>query len=1217
MLNNIQLHISDDEALQSELELESAQLITKIERQNIRAFSKYMPSVLNYLKTGEQGEFGVFLNKWREFNLVDMLTGRTFYGLHPRAEVEKQVDVYFKKPISLKVRHTYGQNSEQVLVVLGLGLGLHLDALLAKADIRHLVIYEPNIDLFKNSVLVTQWFEILEELKKREVVLYLQLGSDGRDIQNNLQELIDFAPSISQIYFYRHYNHPIFNSVFKHVKQSGDWQSFIEQAIQFKAWKAQSDYLPSWTTAVDRHEFKQLDVSKHALFERNLAALKYFFPEIYQQFKDYKPKHWRILESSNGEVNLHKTEEDVYWMGAEPKQEGRLSYEGFARHPNKDGLILGYQGTKLKNYYHQRYVKSVSHILSALEEKKGRLPESLKSTIFFGIGCGYSLAEFSQNHQVENLFICEPEPDFFYASLFAIDWDGILKRADESRGRVYINVGDDGTSLFRDLLRQFYAIGPYNLAQTYFYQGYYNELLNAAVSQLREQLQTVIAMGEYYDHAKYGIAHTTHSIKSHHKFLIKKPAEQLSLEDREIPFFVVGNGPSLDASIEALKEHQHQAIIISCGTALQALHRYGIKPDFHAEVEQNRATFDWCSRINDFDYLKGISLISCNGIHPDTASLFKEVYLTFKEGESSTTSALHILGESQYEVLKFAFPTVANLVMNVVLSFCPHEVYLIGVDLGFVNNKKHHSINSGYFKSGGKELYDYNKKLNTNIPTKGNFRNTVFTKHEFKISRTLLENAIATSRNTQVYNCSDGAFIKGSTPLKADNILILGSQARKRKALSNIKKLCYTCIDAENYINLFHKKYQDSALFKDLDKLIQLNKNNCSTLQEAETLLEKQRILLFESYQSGHSLLFYLLYGTLNYSNASMSKALTSDAGLTAFLQIKEQWMHLLETIKRDYQAFPMLPDFCSAFDFEREKIYLQQLTESKKVVFCTAQDLEFFSGTENLDDVVDFSILSHAKNNNQLDGQVCIGDYINYELEKLMNIYLPDSYDIDHLYHQQCRDYDAFIGFFDNLQCSYICDCLSKQLSEHTRLNGRILINLTYLPTPRDLAKLKTLSPKVIVCFTPKPLSKENIKKVISGTEPWRMPRTEVLLTSFVLDERSAELIIPRFMFVNENELIHHPYTEELAKKLADYPVHIEFSEYILIPERGSDLAALSIDKIGARGRPCYTPITEQVLLKFNISPSDAMKKLNLLKTNLNYNLISEISDGGGNDTH
>merc|ERR1711975_122901 len=102
--------------------------------------------------------------------------------------------------------------------------------------------------------------------------------------------------------------------------------------------------------------------------------------------------------------------------------------------------------------------------------------------------------------------------------------------------------------------------------------------------------------------------------------------------------FMVGNGPSIDASIDTIKEYQDKAIIISCGTALQVLHRYGIKPDFHAEIEQNRSTYDWAKSIYDDEYLKNVDLMSCNGIHPDTAELYRNIFLAFKEGESSSIS---------------------------------------------------------------------------------------------------------------------------------------------------------------------------------------------------------------------------------------------------------------------------------------------------------------------------------------------------------------------------------------------------------------------------------------------------------------------------------------------------------------------------------------------------------------------------------------------------
>src|SRR5690606_10036454 len=73
---------------------------------------------------------------------------------------------------------------------------------------------------------------------------------------------------------------------------------------------------------------------------------------------------------------------------------------------------------------------------------------------------------------------------------------------------------------------------------------------------------------------------------------------------QQLPVFIVGNGPSLDQCFDYLHQYKDQVVIISCGTALKALHKHGIKPDFHAELEQNRATYEWVSQVDDPEYLK-------------------------------------------------------------------------------------------------------------------------------------------------------------------------------------------------------------------------------------------------------------------------------------------------------------------------------------------------------------------------------------------------------------------------------------------------------------------------------------------------------------------------------------------------------------------------------------------------------------------------------------
>lgn len=94
----------------------------------------------------------------------------------------------------------------------------------------------------------------------------------------------------------------------------------------------------------------------------------------------------------------------------------------------------------------------------------------------FGFGVGYQFEIFFNIYNIEKLFVCELNWDYFYVFLFVIDWDGILNCFDDLNVCIYINVGDDGSNIIEDLLIQFYFIGFYVLVNFYFFQSYYNVL---------------------------------------------------------------------------------------------------------------------------------------------------------------------------------------------------------------------------------------------------------------------------------------------------------------------------------------------------------------------------------------------------------------------------------------------------------------------------------------------------------------------------------------------------------------------------------------------------------------------------------------------------------------------------------------------------------------------------------------------------------------------
>lgn len=988
MLKNIKLHVAADETLQKEYEEKLAKIISGLENKNINAFERYVPTLLPIVKAKGSRNISLICNKTGEFNLVDYGQGRVFYGFHPEeealqhianfAENAMYVDISessdfsesslepekkspeskdqqnspsksndVKKTISsfkqLPVWEKYQQFSAlpeelDCLVLLGCGLGYQISYLLKHHKIKHLIVYEPEGQYFQCSTHILDWAEIFSLAKVKETSIYLQIGKDGRDILADLSQLAGII-TLQGFYIYKHYHHPMFGSIYD-AFLNRSWHDLKEHGISFSTEPSYLDYIPSWSPCSVSNNYQDVDLGGE-LFKDNLDAFKEYFPDIHKEFNEYKPVKWLPVVNKDGQINIVHMNSLTNWYSESPKQDCQTHYENFNLQPHKDGLALGYTGKKLRHYRHYKFVAKTEAVLKEIEEVKGSLPEKIKSIIMFGLGSGYQLETLYNNHDIDYIFVCEPNRDFFYASLFAIPWADILKSVADNKQRIYLNIGDDGSNLTRDLINQFYSIGPYLVNSTYFYQSYFNSNLNAAIAQLREQLQVIIAMGEYFDHAWYGTHQTQYLLRNSAPVLFKKPGQFLSFDDKEVPVFVIGNGPSIDIAIEYLHEYRDQVILVSCGTALRVLHKHGITPDFQAEIEQNRTTYDWAALVDDLEYLKKISLISCNGIHPDTSSLYKDVYIAFKDGESSTVAALNVLGEEDFETLKFAFPTVANFAIDLFTSLEFTNIYLVGIDLGFVNKSHHHSKSSSYYLDNGKELYNYSEENNTSLLVPGNFRPVVNTKHEFKISRVIIEQILSLkNKKSQVYNTSDGAKISGTFPLRIENLLITTTVQQRLASIQAVKEKSFKATDGADFGNKFDNRFKQHRIVEEIDRLLELIESPPETLNQAEKYIEKQKLTLFSAYERKDNLLFYFLYGTSNYANAFLSKLLcaqTDEEGLPPqFFKGLTMWETFLSDLK---DVLTVKTDIWDNSHFnlqEREFTLLRNCAKNRKVLMVS-----------------------------------------------------------------------------------------------------------------------------------------------------------------------------------------------------------------------------------------------------------------------------------------
>ncbi len=926
MLKYINYQVAEDYQLQKDTELALSAHIQQHFITNLQAFKHYMPTVVPLIEQHQVQQYSVFATASTELNIVDFATGRVWYSERPQQDVQQEVEAFCTAAPYVMI-DAAGAPAEpwttaplpvkaEAVLMFGLGFGFQLTELLQNCRIKYLVLYEPDLDVLFCSVQNVDWQALFELAEATGTQLFLQLGNDGHTINEDLAELLPLLQS-DRIYVYRHRFHPVLDEVIQSLwRHNGKLHQFATSNQNISPSESFYDYVAERNAGVLGNCPVAETVGNEQQYQRNLQVLEKFYPAVFKAIQQHNSKHWQLVTDHQQRINLwHPGRNALFHYDMEQEAAGLVQY--FIRHPYKDDVLLGQQSLgKLKHYIHFSHVNQVQPLISQQLERQSVLTDEVDSLIIFGVGLGRHIELLTEQRKIKNLYICEPNLDFFAASLRVTDWASIIERADEQDCRIYLNLGGDGSTYFYDLMAQFYQVGAYSIANTYMLSSYFNHSMQKSISDLRSELRVVLALGEYFDHARYGVAHTYQSLASQHKFLKQDSTEYRDLPVLDLPVFIIGNGPSLDDCIDYLKEYRDQVLLISCGTALASLYKHGIKPDFHAEVEQNRSTYYWISQVNDPDYLKDIYLLSVNGIHPDTAQMFKDVLLCFKDGESSTFMFQQGLKKKGLQIasLSYAYPTVSNLVMNFVIRLGSKALYLFGVDLGYIDIRYHHSQSSAYYRADGSEVYNYQQAHGGGIPAKGNFLPMVFTKREFEVSRKLLEQAIEKAgRKLEIYNCSNGAYISGAVPLQPANILLGNDKVNKPELFAELISRAFYTPDPSYAEDIFNSL--DLALFSQtIEKWLALFDSKITDSKTAREFVEKQWVLLRSTVKMPADPTFCLLYGSTNYFGGVLTKlasCISSESPeiLDTFMKVKEIWRDYLIVARNDFVEQPLKLD--------------------------------------------------------------------------------------------------------------------------------------------------------------------------------------------------------------------------------------------------------------------------------------------------------------------
>ena len=622
---------------------------------------------------------------------------------------------------------------------------------------------------------------------------------------------------------------------------------------------------------MDSQQLDQATKLLRATFLTNLAVLKVHMNNVYEFFRDYEPQSTLLAFDAAGEVNLACNGNQIY--PESPRTSTCEQVEVFMSNPKNFRYFPQEEMQKGFEKYLQSDVVSklttMGKAYSTFERYLSPLDvdASPDSLCILGAGLGYHIEMLSQRLNVAYLYLFEPDPDCLFAMLHCIDLRPIIEKCKARGGFLKITVGGSASIFVNEISKMLDQQGPFNLARLLVYRHYFGEDIDQAFQLIHDIAYRYVGGWGFFEDEAISIAHTLSHTELGIPFLRRpKPSDKES----QCPVFIIGNGPSLDKTIDIIKQHKDRAVVISCGTALRTLSKQGIVPDIHIEVERTFHVYDWLKYAATSDVYENTVLIGPNTLHPQVVSLFKQKYLYVKPHDAGG-SLIQNAANNRYLDLYFCAPTVSNGAAAVAVALGFKNLYLFGVDYGFRSDEYHHSKDSAYYQ---KEWKGETSKMEGHLQIAASRGDTVFTTPIFDMSRGIME-MLLDKHPVRCFNLSDGAKITGATFIDPDlpvTIDFSGSE-EKTTLLPHLLKTRFDVLRNEGskvkkqFFDDFHRLEQLTLL------LIQLTRGQpkLQSRLDLHTIFSAQYMILNKARQDKNLQVSYrLLKGTFCYLQTSI-----------------------------------------------------------------------------------------------------------------------------------------------------------------------------------------------------------------------------------------------------------------------------------------------------------------------------------------------------------
>lgn len=512
-------------------------------------------------------------------------------------------------------------------------------------------------------------------------------------------------------------------------------------------------------------------------FNINLKSFKRYYPDIANKFETYRSKRkFEFFCTNNGIPNLFFTDENEFFYKTEdPIEYCQTEIDQFL-------ATAKVQQKKYKYEYdpygqiHFKYSNQAVAIENSLHRNKELLIKDVKSfpnCLMIGVGLGYHLARLYEQVEIENLVLVEPDPDIFYASMFAFDWSNLLEYLHDSNHQIHFLVGVANDNLFLELESVYRKHGIFLSGSWFSYIHYINDLTKRTWKEIKVHFDQIHEAIGFFDDHLFATSQGLELIKNKCKFVLNK---QLKKEYKTLPVFVIGAGPSLDHDIPFLRKYQDKAIVIACGTAIDSLYHAGIKPDFYVNLERTYNIGDsTLGVIPDQKFLQDIIIVASDTCHRNTLKYFKDSAIFAKNDEPFFPYLTSYYPDLEnVQEIKLSNPVVGNAGLASAIYFGFENIYLFGIDNGkkIGTNRMHSSFTSLYENRGVVDTAD-SYQIEKVMP--GNFGGQCESSFFFAMSGHnigfLLQMEKQNNGKLTCRNCSDGIFMENTIPTHSEDLV--------------------------------------------------------------------------------------------------------------------------------------------------------------------------------------------------------------------------------------------------------------------------------------------------------------------------------------------------------------------------------------------------------------------------------------------------------------